>query len=126
MSLTGKSLVAGQWLAPQDATSYRAYSPIDDSNLSQTYFNASEQMLQQAVAEAENAFYQYAETSKEQRALFLETIAEQILAIGDELLEVTHQETALPLVRLTGERGRTVNQLKTFAHFLRTGFGYDY
>jgi len=122
MNLTGKSLIAGQWLAEHGAASYQAYSPIDDSYLSQSYFYASESLLDQAANAAEDAFYQYAESSKEQRAEFLETIAEQILAIGDDLLQTTHLETALPLVRLTGERGRTVNQLKLFAHYLRNGF----
>ena len=119
MSLTGKSLVAGQWLAQEDASSFQAYCPIDDSDMPQPYFNATAEELNAAVAEAENAFYQFAETSKEQRAEFLETIAEQILALGDELLETTNKETALPLVRLTGERGRTMNQLKLFAQYLR-------
>lgn len=121
MNLTGNSLIAGQWLAEQGAKSFNAYCPIDDSYLDQAYYNASESLLNHAVAEAENAFYQYAETTKEQRAKFLETIAEQILELGDELLEITHKETALPLQRLTGEVGRTVNQLNIFAHFLRNG-----
>ena len=121
MNLTGKSLVAGQWLAEQETSSFQAYCPIDDSLLEQQFFNASESLLNQAAAQADNAFIQYAETSKEQRAKFLETIAEQILELGDELLEVTHKETALPLQRLTGEVGRTVNQLNIFAHYLRNG-----
>jgi alcohol dehydrogenase (cytochrome c) len=42
--------------------------------------------------------------SAEARALFLEKIAEEILALGDELLQRAHLETGLPLDRLTGER----------------------
>lgn len=121
MTLTGKSLIAGEWLASEEATSFQAYCPIDDSYMEQAYFNANESLLNLAAAQAENAFYQYAETTKEQRAKFLETIAEQILKLGDELLEVTHKETALPMQRLTGEIGRTVNQLNIFAHYLRNG-----
>ena len=125
MTLTGKSLIAGQWLAQAGAKSFQAYCPIDDSYLEQSYVNASESLLEQAALEAGNAFYQFAQTSKEQRAEFLETIAEQILQLGDELLEITHKETALPLVRLTGERGRTVNQLKIFAQYLRNDLNMD-
>ena len=125
MNLTGKSLIAGQWLAEDGATSYQAYSPLDDSYLSQQYFYVSEGLLNQAAEAADNAFFQYAETTNEQRAEFLDTIAEQILALGDELLEVTHLETALPLARLTGERGRTMNQLKLFASKLRSGLDMD-
>jgi NADP-dependent aldehyde dehydrogenase len=55
------------------------------------------------------------------RARFLETIAEQILALGDELLERGTAESGLPVARLTGERARTVGQLRLFADELRTG-----
>ena len=48
-------------------------------------------------------------------------IADQILALGDELLERGHAESGLPLARLTGERGRTVGQLRLFADELRKG-----
>jgi NADP-dependent aldehyde dehydrogenase len=41
--------------------------------------------------------------------------------LGDELLERGHAESGLPLARLTGERGRTVGQLRLFADELRKG-----
>ena len=53
--------------------------------------------------------------------LFLEAIAANIETLGDELLHVINEETALPLARLTGERGRTTGQLKLFAKLLRDG-----
>ena len=55
------------------------------------------------------------------RARFLETIADRIQALGDELLERGHAETGLPIARLTGERGRTIGQLRLFADELRKG-----
>ena len=61
------------------------------------------------------AFDSYRETTPEQRAVFLESIADAILALGPELLERAHQETGLPMARLEGERGRTMNQLRLFA-----------
>lgn len=51
----------------------------------------------------------------------MEAIADAILDLGDSLLERAHQESGLPLARLTGERGRTVNQLRMFADILREG-----
>ena len=53
------------------------------------------------------AFEQYSITTPLQRAAFLETIANNIEALGDTLLEQANKETNLPLARLTGERGRT-------------------
>jgi 2,5-dioxopentanoate dehydrogenase len=41
--------------------------------------------------------------------------------VGDEWLDSPPPETALPKDRLTGERGRTVNQLKLFAEVVREG-----
>jgi NADP-dependent aldehyde dehydrogenase len=59
------------------------------------------------------------------RARFLEVIAERIQRIGDDLIERTHAETGLPLDRLSGERTRTVNQLRLFASTLRDGSWLD-
>jgi alpha-ketoglutaric semialdehyde dehydrogenase len=56
-----------------------------------------------------------------EKAHFLERIAEEIKALGDELIETCSRETALPKARLEGERDRTVNQLKLMADLLREG-----
>jgi 2,5-dioxopentanoate dehydrogenase len=52
---------------------------------------------------------------------FLDEIAEAILALGDDLLTVCENETALPVARLAGERTRTVNQLRLFGEVVREG-----
>jgi NADP-dependent aldehyde dehydrogenase len=72
-----------------------------------------------AAALAAAAFDDYRALAPERRARFLEAIADQILALGDALLERCRAETGLPLVRLTGERGRTIGQLRLFADELR-------
>lgn len=59
-------------------------------------------------------------------ANLLEQIATQIGALGDELLERAHAETALPLARLTGERGRTCGQLRQFSAHIRTKSHLDF
>ena len=61
----------------------------------------------------------------ERTAAFLEKIAEEILALGDALIECANQESALPPDRLTGERMRTVNQLRLFAEVVRSGAWKD-
>ncbi len=72
-------------------------------------------------AAAEAAFDIYRATTREERARFLETIAEEILAIGDPLIEAAMRESGLPRARLEGERGRTVGQLRLFAGVVRAG-----
>ena len=72
-----------------------------------------------ACAAAEAAFDAYRATDSERRAAFLTAIGEEIVALGDALIERAHAETGLPIARLTGERARTVGQLALFAEVLR-------
>ncbi|HEU0066034.1 MAG TPA: aldehyde dehydrogenase (NADP(+)) [Sphingomonas sp.] len=74
-----------------------------------------------ACAAAEAAFDAYRDTDVEARAAFLERIAEEIVAIGDPLIEAAVRESGLPRGRIEGERGRTVGQLKLFAAVVRRG-----
>ena len=74
-----------------------------------------------ACAAAEAAFDVYRETDSEARATFLEAIGEEIVALGDALIEAACRESGLPRGRIEGERGRTVGQLKLFAGVLRRG-----
>lgn len=77
----------------------------------------TDQVMQQAAA----AFLPYQKTSAEQKALFLETIAGNIEALGEALITQASADTNLPAARLTGERGRTTFQLRMFAQMLREG-----
>ena len=74
-----------------------------------------------ACEAAAAAFDTYRELPAERRAAFLDAIGDEIMALGDELLERANKETGLPIARLTGERGRTVGQLKLFAQVVRDG-----
>lgn len=73
------------------------------------------------AARADKAFKTYRLKSGEQKALFLETIADNILSAKEELIETAMRETHLPRPRLEGELGRTINQLKLFASLLNEG-----
>jgi NADP-dependent aldehyde dehydrogenase len=82
---------------------------------------ATPEEIDAACALAKSAFPDYSEKSGPERGRFLEAIAGQILAWGEPLLERIHQETALPMPRLVGERGRTCGQLRMFAELIREG-----
>lgn len=56
--------------------------------------------LEQAASLAAAAFRPYRETSLESRAKFLEAIAQNILDIGDELIERCVKESGLPRGRI--------------------------
>ncbi len=81
--------------------------------------------VQAAMTAAAAAAEPLAHTTGQARAAFLEHIADEIMGLGDTLIERAHAETALPAARLTGERARSVNQLKMFAAAARDGSWVD-
>ncbi|WP_397453741.1 aldehyde dehydrogenase (NADP(+)) [Pseudomonas sp. NA-150] len=58
------------------------------------------------------------------RADFLDAIADELDALGDDFVAVVCLETALPAGRIQGERGRTSGQMRLFAQMLRRGDFY--
>lgn len=118
--LTGKHLVAGDWIAgPATFSSAPAHGP------SHGFAVGTPEIVARACEGAEAAFPSFADTSRDLRADFLETIATEIDARGDAITEVGTQETGLPEARLVGERGRTTAQLRLFASHIRAGLYLD-
>ncbi len=74
-----------------------------------------------ACRAADAAFDVYRATDAETRAAFLEEIAVEIERLGDSLIERAATESGLPVARITGERGRTIGQLRLFAAVVRDG-----
>jgi alpha-ketoglutaric semialdehyde dehydrogenase len=107
------------------AETFQSFSTLQGTVLPELFHIATDEEIEAAIAKAVAAFDIYSKTNFQQRATFLEAIAEEILLIGDPLLERTNLETGLPLARLTGERDRTMNQLKLFAALLREGSWAD-
>ncbi|MCW8313607.1 aldehyde dehydrogenase (NADP(+)) [Sphingobacterium sp. InxBP1] len=70
---------------------------------------------------AAEAFQFLKSTTIAQRADFMFAVADKIEALGAELLETAHQETALPLPRLTGEKARTVHQWRSYGRAVASG-----
>ncbi|PWK77121.1 NADP-dependent aldehyde dehydrogenase [Mucilaginibacter oryzae] len=89
--------------------------------MANNFKEASVEEINQVMQQAQTAFEAYQKTSVEEKSIFLETIANEIEALGDELLLKASEETNLPLPRLTGERARTTGQLRMFAGMLREG-----
>ena len=109
MSLTGKSLLAGQPGATGGAT-FRAINPATGETLAPDFHEASLGEVDTALQAAAQAFANYRERPAATRAQLLEAIATEIEALGDALLQRANAETGLPLARLTGERARTCGQ----------------
>ena len=123
MQLTGDLFIGRGRVATGER--FRAVDPATGDLLEPEFSAAGVAEVERACALAEAAFERYAELHVEQRAAFLERIADEIEALGDALIERARAETGLPAARLTGERGRTANQLRLFAAELREGSWMD-
>ncbi|UCZ86891.1 aldehyde dehydrogenase (NADP(+)) [Pseudomonas sp. L5B5] len=124
MDLTGKMLIGGQ-AVQGNRDAIKAINPATDQALEPAYHGGSREQVEQACALAWSAFDSYRETSLEQRAAFLDSIAEQIEALGDVLVDRAVAESGLPRPRIQGEVGRTCFQLRTFARTVRAGEWLD-
>lgn len=120
MELTGQQLI-GNTFSQKGNQSFTGFNPATGEPLSPTFYEATAEEIDQAVALADQAFLVYRKVKGEQKAAFLEAIAEEILALDEALIKMASLETALPEARITGERARTVGQLRLFATMLRDG-----
>src|SRR5262249_18468723 len=124
MELHGKNIIAGR-IVESAGKKFQGFAPATGNLIEPQFEEATADHINQALESAERAFHEFRGIPAEKRAAFLEKIAEEILALGDELIERAHLETALPKDRLTGERGRTANQLRMFADLIREGSWVD-
>ena len=120
MQISGK-LLLGSDAVQGTAESFRAFNPSTSELMEPEFYGASPEQVDRACRLAAEAFDAYRNTSLEQRAVFLETVAQAIMDLGDELIERTVAESGLPRPRIEGERGRTVGQLRLFAAVVRQG-----
>lgn len=119
-TILGKNFI-GYTLSAESDRQFKAYVPATDSYLPETFQCATVEEVNKTMDLAEKAFDNYSQVPPAERAAFLIAITEEILGLGDQLLERASQETGLPIARLQGERARTVNQLTQFAELLREG-----
>ncbi|MFF1883071.1 aldehyde dehydrogenase (NADP(+)) [Pseudarthrobacter sp. NPDC058196] len=120
MTLTGHSLIAGRTVAGEGKTT-TGFNPATNQALEPAYSLLNAEQLKAATAAAAEAFPSFRALDPETHAAFLEAIADNIDAIGDDLITRAGQETGLPAARLQGERARTTGQLRLFAGVVRQG-----
>ncbi len=124
MTITGDALIGGH--AERGAGgSFKAVDPATREALEPAFHMVDAAQIDRACILADAAFDTFRATSDEARAAFLDTVAAQIIELGDALIVRAMAESGLPRARLEGERGRTVGQLKLFATLLREGSWAD-
>jgi alpha-ketoglutaric semialdehyde dehydrogenase len=96
-------------------------NPVTNTMIDDKFFIASEGDVNEALTKADFAFTSFKQSSAEDRAIFLEKIADEMEALGDILVKRASLETGLPEARIIGERGRTTGQLRMFAGYIREG-----
>lgn len=112
----GCHLVAGEWVGGGETfRSDPAHGPAHE------FSAGTADLVDRACEAAEAAFWSYGYSTREARAAFLNAIADEIEARAEAITEIGTSETGLPEVRLQGERGRTVGQLRLFADHILKG-----
>ncbi len=111
MNLTGQNFIGNEKSSTGSAT-FNAVNPSSGKDLETSFYEATSTEVDQAAQKAEDAFKAYRNKSGEEKAVFLESIANEILALGDDLIHRCMAETGLPEVRITGERGRNNESVK--------------
>ncbi|PWC59613.1 aldehyde dehydrogenase family protein, partial [Azospirillum sp. TSH58] len=120
MTIAGEMLIGAESHRGSDGD-FRAVDPATGAELEPVFGGGGAAEVERACALAWAAFDTFRETGLEARAVFLETIAANILDLGDALIARAMAESGLPRPRLEGERGRTVGQLRLFAQTVREG-----
>jgi 2,5-dioxopentanoate dehydrogenase len=104
--LTGSDFV-GSRESREGPGGFRAQDPSTGEVLEPAFAEATPAEVDAAARVAQAAFEAYAALPPMRRAAFLRAIAEQLVGLGDALLEKAGSETALPRPRLEGEPART-------------------
>lgn len=122
--IEGKQII-GFEITAAGRDSFHSVNPASGEKSSYHFLKATSEEVNKAALKAAQAFQIYRKKSGIEKAVFLESIGNEIKALGDELIETCCRETALPKGRIEGERARTINQLNLFASLLREGSWVD-
>ncbi|MEL4306867.1 aldehyde dehydrogenase (NADP(+)) [Joostella sp. CR20] len=118
--ITGKNYI-GEKLTATGTKTYKTFNPKENKETEWTFHEATADEIDTAVSLASEAFQEYKNFSGAKKASFLNAIADEIEALGDELIHAYMAESGLPEGRARGERGRTMGQLRAFATLLEEG-----
>jgi len=111
----------GNKLSKQGNHTYKTFNPKENKDTEWTFFEATSAEINEAVDLAAEAYKTYKDFCGSKKAQFLNAIADEIEALGDELIHAYCKESGLPEGRARGERGRTMGQLRSFANLLQEG-----
>lgn len=119
MNLLGEMLIGQR--SVRGSEPIQAFNPATNEHIEPRFWAGGKEEVDAACRLAAAAHDSYSRTGPEERARFLEGIADNLMALGDALVDRCMAETGLPRVRVQGEQGRTAAQLRMFASVVRRG-----
>ena len=93
--ISGKNII-GNKLSKQGDVTYKTFNPKTNKETNFTFYEATSVEINEAVELASEAYKIYKDISGSKKADFLEAIALEIEALGDELIETYCKESGLP------------------------------
>ena len=109
--ITGKNYI-GNFLSAEGKITYKTFNPQLNIENENVFIEATKGEINSAIDLASNAFKTLRKITGKDKAAFLNVIADEILALDNELVKTYCSETGLPEGRAKGERGRTIFQLR--------------
>lgn len=122
--LSGKNYI-GYSLSADGNKTFTTFNPKENKENQSVFVEASTHEINQAVELAHQAFQSYRTIESAKKSEFLKTIADEILVLGDVLIELVMQESGLSYDRVINERTRTLWQLQLFSDLLEEGSWID-
>lgn len=122
--ITGKNYI-GNNLSSEGNITFKTFNPKTNTQNDFLFTEASDDEINQAVQLATEAFIQYKNTSGIKKSNFLNAIADEILNLDNDLLQIYKMESGLTIERAIGERERTIWQLRMFANLVKEGSWVD-
>ena len=120
MSVNGHNIIGGAYSAG-GSVKLQSVDATTGETLPYEFVEATEQEVDAAAKAAAAAYPAYRSLPASRRAEFLDAIADELDALGEDFIAIVCRETALPSGRIQGERGRTSGQMRVFAQVLRRG-----
>src|SRR5437762_5720127 len=124
MQLHGKQIIGGDAVKSSSST-FQATNPTTGQKMPPAFYEATVVEVDAACKSAAQAFATLRANPPAQRASLLRAIAEELMSLGDALVNRAMDESGLPRPRIEMERGRTCNQLKLFADVVEEGSWID-
>ena len=120
MKLTGNLLIGAHEVAATSGT-MKALNPATNAEIEPDFAFGTSAEVDRAAELADDAFDSYNNTSLDERAAFLERIADGLDAVAPELAQRASLETGLPAAQLEAETAKAATQFRQFASVVRQG-----